>query len=72
MAACPDTVIEIGTQWGGSALWFRDRLRALRGYGRIDRAPHVVSVDLDQATARARLAEVDPPSPRRSPCSTGT
>jgi len=56
----PDTVIEIGTQWGGSALWFRDRLRALRAYGRIDRAPHVVSVDLDQSTARARLAEVDP------------
>jgi cephalosporin hydroxylase len=31
----PDTVIEVGTQWGGSALWFRGRLRTLRDYGRI-------------------------------------
>src|SRR4029077_13049492 len=31
----PDTVIEIGTQYGASALWFRDRLRTLQSYGLI-------------------------------------
>src|SRR5438874_9874994 len=30
-----DVVVEIGTQHGGSALWFRDRLATMRGYGRI-------------------------------------
>jgi cephalosporin hydroxylase len=56
----PDTVIEIGTHRGGSALWFRDRLRALAAYGRIGRAPHVISLDLDQTHARAELAAADP------------
>jgi cephalosporin hydroxylase len=56
----PDTVIEIGTQFGASALWFRDRLRTLQTYGRIERDPLVVSVDVDQTAARAGLREVDP------------
>jgi cephalosporin hydroxylase len=55
----PDTVIEIGTQFGASALWFRDRLRTLQAYGRIERDPLVVSVDVDQTAARAGLREVD-------------
>lgn len=56
----PDTVIEIGTLEGGSALWFRDRLRTLRAYGRIARAPHVISIDIDQSVARSRLTAADP------------
>jgi cephalosporin hydroxylase len=56
----PDTVIEIGTQFGASALWFRDRLRTLQSYGRIERDPLVVSVDVDQSAARAGLREADP------------
>lgn len=56
----PDTVIELGTHCGASALWFRDRLRALRAYGRIGRAPHVLSVDTDQSFARSELPAADP------------
>jgi cephalosporin hydroxylase len=56
----PDTVIELGTQAGGSALWFRDRLSALARYGRIDRPPSVISLDLAQGWARENLARVDP------------
>ena len=55
-----DTVIEIGTQAGGSALWFRDRLQAARRYGRIERAPGVISVDVAQASAREHLDRTDP------------
>lgn len=40
----PDAVIEIGTQFGASALWLRDRLRALRAYGRIASEPRVISL----------------------------
>jgi cephalosporin hydroxylase len=57
---CADTVIEIGTQAGGSALWFRDRLVANRGYGRAGRDPLVVSVDLTHASAREELERADP------------
>lgn len=57
--ACPDVVIELGTHYGGSALWLRDRLRALESYGRV-RAPRVISVDLDLQAAAAGLAAVDP------------
>jgi cephalosporin hydroxylase len=49
-----DTVIEIGTQAGGSALWFRDRLQIARRYGRISRPPRVISVDV------APPADLDP------------
>ncbi len=54
-----DVVIEIGTRFGGSALWFRDRLRTLRAYGRIA-APQVVSIDIDQKEAVAGVLAADP------------
>jgi cephalosporin hydroxylase len=56
----PDTVIEIGTCWGASALWFRDRLRTLGAYRRIDRPAHVVSIDVDQSRAEPALTDADP------------
>ena len=56
----PDTVIEIGTHFGASSLWFRDRLRALRSYGRLDREVRVISVDVDQSHARSALPAADP------------
>jgi cephalosporin hydroxylase len=55
----PNTVIEIGTQTGGSALWFRDRLQTLEHYGLVVQ-PRVISVDLDIEDARRNLARVDP------------
>lgn len=54
-----NVVIEIGTRFGGSALWFRDRLRTMRAYGRIE-PPRVVSVDIDQKQAVAAVAAADP------------
>jgi cephalosporin hydroxylase len=54
----PDTVIELGTAYGGSALWFRDRLRTIAAYGRI-RQPHVISVDLDVRYAHYMLSSLD-------------
>jgi cephalosporin hydroxylase len=54
-----NVVIEIGTEHGGSALWFRDRLRAIASYGRIA-DPKVISIDVDTATARANLEAADP------------
>ena len=54
-----DTVIEIGTQAGGSAMWFRDRLETMRRYGRIERAPRVISVDLTQESARGYVGGAD-------------
>lgn len=56
--ARPNVVIEIGTQFGGSALWFRDRLRTLAQYTG-NSAHRVVSVDRDTSAARANLAGVD-------------
>jgi len=58
-ASKPNTVIEIGTLCGGSALWFRDRLRTLAGYVEIGR-PLVISIDLDVAQTRDGLHAVDP------------
>jgi cephalosporin hydroxylase len=43
-ASRANTVIEIGAHYGGSALWFRDRLRTLAQYGRIS-GEHVISID---------------------------
>jgi cephalosporin hydroxylase len=54
-----DTVIELGTNMGGSALWFRDRLATLAAYGRIER-PAVISIDRSTAQARAHLDAADP------------
>jgi ribosomal subunit interface protein len=58
-ASKPNVIIEIGTLRGGSALWFRDRLRTLASYGKIDR-PLVISIDLDIEGAREDLRAVDP------------
>jgi cephalosporin hydroxylase len=58
-AARPDVIIELGTQWGGSALWFRDRLRTMESYGRIGRG-HVISLDLSVAPAEELIAAADP------------
>jgi cephalosporin hydroxylase len=54
-----NVVLEIGTQFGGSALWFRDRLRTLASYGVIDELK-VVSIDLELATAHRNLEARDP------------
>jgi cephalosporin hydroxylase len=54
-----NVVIELGTQFGGSALWFRDRLMTLASYGRI-RDPKVISIDVDLRSAREELSEADP------------
>jgi cephalosporin hydroxylase len=54
-----DTVIELGTNHGGSTLWFRDRLAVLATiYGRIAR-PQVISIDRDHTKARKAIG--DPP-----------
>jgi len=53
-ASRADTVIELGTNHGGSTLWFRDRLATLAGYGRITR-PQVITVDLDHTKARTAI-----------------
>jgi cephalosporin hydroxylase len=54
----PDVVIEIGVAYGGSALWFRDRLRTAASYGRIG-APRVIGVDVDTGPAREALERAD-------------
>lgn len=53
-----DTVIELGVQFGGSSLWFRDRLRAFGRYR--GRSATVVAVDRDLQEARRRLTATDP------------
>jgi cephalosporin hydroxylase len=55
-----NAVVEIGTQFGGSALWFRDRLVSLCRYRPDLPAPVVVSIDVDVSVARRHLAAVDP------------
>jgi cephalosporin hydroxylase len=54
-----NVVIEIGAQYGGSALWFRDRLETMARYGRIS-GGRVVSVELDVRQAEKHLAAADP------------
>jgi cephalosporin hydroxylase len=54
-----NVVIELGTQFGGSALWFRDRLMTVATYGRI-RDPKVISIDVDLRPAQEGLSEADP------------
>ncbi|MGC0416944.1 CmcI family methyltransferase [Embleya sp. AB8] len=53
-------VVELGTHLGGSALWFRDRLRTQAGYGRVPAAIGVISVDLAQDRAATLLGGADP------------
>jgi cephalosporin hydroxylase len=55
----PNVVIEIGTSFGASALWFRDRLRWLQAYGRIGPG-RVISIDLDVEEAAGLMAAADP------------
>jgi len=57
--AKPNVVIELGAQFGGSALWFRDRLRSLAAYDSRGEV-RVVSVDLDTSAARSNLTAADP------------
>jgi cephalosporin hydroxylase len=58
-AQAPNVIIEIGTSFGASALWLRDRLSTLQAYGRIV-DPHVISIDLDVDDARENLGALDP------------
>ena len=51
-----DTVIELGAAAGGSALWFRDRLRSFREHGRCAGAL-VISIDIDVSEASANLGD---------------
>lgn len=55
----PNVVIEVGTHYGGSALWFRDRLRTLASYGLIDEF-RVVTIDIEADRARPYLDHADP------------
>lgn len=57
-AASPQIVIEIGAYGGGSALWFRDRLRTLATYGRVS-DPFVVSIELEPSQTVAKLDAAD-------------
>jgi len=56
--AKPDVVIELGVQHGGSTLWFRDRLEAIRRY--TGRPAQVVGVELHDEAARANIEGADP------------
>ena len=58
-ASRANVVVEIGTQFGGSALWFRDRLQALEHYGRV-RQTRVISIDVSVTAAREALSAADP------------
>jgi len=55
----PRVVIEIGAYGGGSALWFRDRLRVLASYGRTA-DPFVVSIDVEPSRTAEFLDAADP------------
>jgi cephalosporin hydroxylase len=55
----PSVVIEIGSHQGGSALWFRDRLRTLAAYG-LTSNPQVISIDLTISEAVKNVQSVDP------------
>jgi cephalosporin hydroxylase len=53
-----NTVIELGSWCGGSALWLRDRLAAMVTYGRIAN-PRVITVDIDIEAARTAFERTD-------------
>jgi cephalosporin hydroxylase len=55
----PHVVVEVGTDHGASALWFRDRLRTLASYGHIGDY-RVISIDVDHARAAENLRAADP------------
>ena len=58
-ASRANVVIELGSSAGGGTLWFRDRLLAMRRYGRI-KAPRVVAVDLIADRTERMVRSVDP------------
>jgi cephalosporin hydroxylase len=58
-ASRANVVVELGTQFGGSALWFRDRLQTLEHYGRV-RQTRVISIDVSVSAAREALSAADP------------
>jgi cephalosporin hydroxylase len=58
-ASRADVVLELGVQFGGSSLWFRDRLHALGRY-RPPSSKQVIAVDVVITAARERLAAIDP------------
>jgi cephalosporin hydroxylase len=55
-----DVVIELGVLFGGSSMWFRDRLNALARYRSTPTRTMVIGVDVDLTNARAQLAAADP------------
>jgi cephalosporin hydroxylase len=57
--APPRVVIEVGSQFGGSSLWFRDRLADLVTYGKIT-DPLVIAIDLDIELVRETLDATHP------------
>lgn len=57
--AQPNVVIEIGVQFAGGTLWFRDRLRTLQHYGLCD-GIQVIAIDIDIGPAAEALAGIDP------------
>ena len=58
-ASGANVVVEIGTDFGGSALWFRDRLATMARYGRIRRG-HVFSIDISVEKAQKHIGSADP------------
>jgi len=54
-----NVVIELGTNQGGSTLWFRDRLVTMAHYGRI-RRPRVIAVDIIAEQTAQCVRAVDP------------
>ena len=52
------TVIELGAQFGGSALWLRDRLHSFARYR--PGVPRVITIERDADLTRARLTDADP------------
>jgi cephalosporin hydroxylase len=54
-----NVVVEIGTDFGGSALWFRDRLATMARYGRITRG-RVFSIDVSVGKAQKHIGSANP------------
>jgi cephalosporin hydroxylase len=54
-----EVVIELGAHLGGSALWFRDRLRTMAHYGRI-KSGRVIAVDESTEATTEQLTRADP------------
>jgi cephalosporin hydroxylase len=54
-----NVVIELGSDCGGSALWFRDRLQTLAAYGLISEF-RVITIDIRAEEARVHLDGADP------------